>query len=90
MNMGEMRTPSVVQLLFGLHGGFCSFLRVGMPSGLRQLHLPIPAATAQLHLKTHSCAGCSASVLLDGDWLLSASVCMASASLRLFNPLYFP
>lgn len=88
--MGDMRTSSIAQLLFGLHGGFCCFLRVGMLSGLRQLHLPIPAATAQLYLKTHSCAGCSASMLLDGDWLLSASVCMASASLCLFNPLYFP
>lgn len=78
------------QLLFGLHGGFCCFLGVGMPPALRQLHLPAPAATAQLRLKTHSCAGCSASVLSDGDWLLSASVCTASASFCLFNPLHFP
>lgn len=90
--------PSVLQavstnmgwLLFGLHGGFCCFLGVGMPPALRQLHLPAPAATAQLRLKTHSCAGCSASVLSDGDWLLSASVCTASASFCLFNPLHFP
>lgn len=55
-NMGNVRTLSTGQHLFGLHGGFCCFLRAGMPpacpSPQAQLHLsvPAPAATAQLCL----------------------------------------
>lgn len=51
-NTRGVRTPSAGQHLFGLQGGFCCFLKAGMPPArsppLAQLHLavPAPAATA--------------------------------------------